>query len=158
MIFWIDGIFTVLFMRTIASVTLFMARAMASWDLTVCSLRATAFRWLRNSMNFVIYVLVRTRSFAMILTGPIWPSFAYFLMSATNFCSCFSRLARSRSSSLTALLISRLFFLKTSLSGTFLPQVLPMACESHDVSRAAQARRNKPGAALLQQCDCGGVR
>ena len=54
MIFWMEGIFTVLFMRTMASVTLFMARAMASWDLTVWSLRATAFRWLRNSMNFVM--------------------------------------------------------------------------------------------------------
>merc|ERR1719163_2702309 len=100
-------------------------------------------------MNFVIYVLVLTKSFAMILTGPIWPSLAYFLMSATNFCSCFSRFARSRSSSRTALLISRLFFLKTSLSGTFLPQVLPMALAAHG---AAQARRNtKPGAALLQE-------
>ena len=108
-----------------------MARAMASWDLTVWSLRATAFRWLRSSMNFVIYVLVLTKSLAMILTGPIWPSFAYFLISDTNFCSCFSRFARSRSSSRTALLISRLFFLKTSLSGTLRPQVLPMA--AHDV-------------------------
>ena len=104
---------------------------MASCDLTVWSLRATAFRWLRNSINFVMYVLVRTRSLAIILTGPIWPSFAYFFISDTNFCSCFSRFARSRSSSRTALLISRLFFLNTSLSGTFLPQVLPMA--AHDV-------------------------
>merc|ERR1719421_1446823 len=88
-------------------------------------------------MNFVIYVLVLTKSLAMILTGPIWASLAYFLMWATSFCSCFSRLARSRSSSRTALLISRLFFLKTSLSGTLRPQVLPMALAARGLSRAA---------------------
>merc|ERR1719324_1106092 len=99
-------------------------------------------------MNFVIYVLVLTKSLAMILTGPIWPSFAYFLMSATSFCSCFSRLARSLSNSRTALLISRLFFLKTSLSGTLRPHVLPMALAAHEISRAAQARRNSKAVLL----------
>merc|ERR1719311_1645460 len=109
-------------------------------------------------MNFVIYVLVRTKSLAMILTGPIWPSLAYFLMSATNFCSCFSRFARSLSSSRTALLISRLFFLRTSLSGTLRPQVLPMVfrarlecCAAHGAARILSL------VLLCCRNGCGGV-
>ena len=45
---------TVLFILIMAVVTLFMADAMASCDLTVCSLRETAFRCDRSSMNLVM--------------------------------------------------------------------------------------------------------
>ena len=71
MIFWMAGTLTVLFIFTMALVTDFIADAMASWDLTVWSFKETAFKWLRSSMNFVMYVRVRTKSLAMILTGPI---------------------------------------------------------------------------------------
>ena len=103
-------------------------------------------------MNFVIYVLVLTRSLAMILTGPIWPSFAYFLYLILISVPAFLGW-RARGRSRTALLISRLFFLNTSLSGTLRPQVLPMA--AHDVSRARAARILLLVLLLLQECGCG---
>ena len=130
MIFCIAGTLMTLFMRTMAVVTDFIAEPIASWDLTVWSLSETAPRCDRSSMNLVMYVRVRTRSLAMIFTGPIWPRAAYFLMSAISFCSCFSRFARSRSSSRHALVISRLFFRSTSFRGTLRPNVWPMALVS----------------------------
>mmetsp|Transcript_17113 Transcript_17113/g.55585 ORF Transcript_17113/g.55585 Transcript_17113/m.55585 type:complete len:207 (-) Transcript_17113:130-750(-) len=54
MIFWIVGMFTALFILTMAFVTLPMASAMACCDLTVCNFKPTALRWLLNSMNLVM--------------------------------------------------------------------------------------------------------
>mmetsp|Transcript_2428 Transcript_2428/g.5808 ORF Transcript_2428/g.5808 Transcript_2428/m.5808 type:complete len:205 (-) Transcript_2428:76-690(-) len=103
-----------------------MASAMAWWDFTVCSLRAQPCRWLRISINFVMYCLVRTKSLAMIFTAPICPSFAHFLISMVSLFSSRSSSLFSRSNSRTARLIIRLFSRRTSFRGLSLPSMFPM--------------------------------
>ena len=58
-----------MFIAVIALVTPFIACAMASLDLSVCSLRDTAWILARISMNFLTYRLVLTKSLAIILTA-----------------------------------------------------------------------------------------
>merc|ERR1719418_150721 len=72
-------------------------------------------------MNFFTYLLVLTRSFAMILTASICPCLAIFLMSAMIFFSCCSILARSLSSSRIALFSARWFFFSCSSGVMRLP-------------------------------------
>jgi hypothetical protein len=56
-------------------------------------------RALQGHRQAATHLLVRTRSLAWMRSGPIWPFFALFLMSATSFFSWFSSLTRSRSNS-----------------------------------------------------------
>ena len=55
---------TALFIFCMATAVDFMASAMAWCDLTVCNLRATPCKWLRISINFVMYWRVRTKSWS----------------------------------------------------------------------------------------------
>lgn len=82
---------------------------------------------------------VRTKSFAMVLTAPIWFSLAYFFISIMSFFSFFSKLLRSRSSSRMARLIMRLFSRIISFKG-FLAHMFPIFSVAKFAVRGTWAR------------------
>lgn len=63
------GNVTCLFIVCIALVTPFIAWAIALLDLNVCIFKLTAWMFARIRMNFFTYLLVLTRSFAIIFTA-----------------------------------------------------------------------------------------